>query len=134
MSSKLKREISFSRKVLSCHLQPIVTFEIVDATQEAVMDAEFLLKAADIAKDKARQFKVGGEEFDFSEYMSKILWKKNREGWAGIREIVKGTCALTPSIGFMLGAVKIDLKDKKARKATVKLDRTSANIKRPELV
>ena len=62
------------------------------------------------------------------------MFKKNRDGWPSIREAAKETCTLTPSIGFMLGAVKIDLKDKKARKAVARLDRSAANIKRPELV
>lgn len=76
---------------------------LVEKTQEGVLDSQFLLKAADIAAEKAKKIRLEASGFDIQEYTSKVTGKLRHLNydWSELAEITKKSCLLIPEFGFM---------------------------------
>ena len=83
---------------------------------------------SDLAKQKARNLNLGDATFNVDEYVAKLVTfmggrhrggRHNRErnedvmDWTNLGRVAAGICRRPPTIGFMLGPLSVQKKEKK---------------------
>jgi non-structural maintenance of chromosomes element 4 len=85
---------------------------------------------SDVAKTKAREIKFGDAAFNVDEYVTKLVTFMNgrhlvgqndsdREDsmdWAALGHLAMAICSRPPTIGFMLGPLSVEKKERKVTK------------------
>lgn len=120
---------------------------IVRTTAVANLDSRLLVTASDLAKHKARNMKLGDAAFNVDEYVNKLVSfmggrhyiggdDRDREDsmdWAELGRVATGVCRRPPTIGFVLGPLSVEKKERKViRRQTERRDDVA--IVRPQEV
>jgi non-structural maintenance of chromosomes element 4 len=100
---------------------------IVRTTSVANLDSKLMVMTSDLAKVKARNMKLGDAAFNVDEFVTKLVsymggrhhndTQRERDDsmdWAGLGRMALGICRRPPTIGFMLGPLSVEKKERKA--------------------
>jgi hypothetical protein len=120
---------------------------VVRTTGTANLDSRLLVTASDLAKQKARNMKLGDAAFNVDEYVAKLVAlmggrhlvgqdDRDREDsmdWAELGRLSMGICRRPPTIGFMLGPLSVEKKERKVTRRQVER-RDDTQVVRPQEV
>ena len=111
---------------------------LVQTAQDAVLDAVAIRRVAEIVEEKAQKLKLGGVGFDLDEYIIRLknVLKSTSENyeWSEISDNVNKANLLCPTADFMLGPIDLEIKEKAARRAGVRLVKDKLLTQRPMTV
>ncbi|KAJ7703931.1 Nse4 C-terminal-domain-containing protein [Mycena rosella] len=128
-------------------------FEKVKNTQEATLDSLFFVKTSTINSRKARALKFGTGTFDVDDFVTKLVafmggYKPPQDvssdasddeeeddsplDWAKIGRRAMAKSRRVPAMGFMLGPLSIEQKQRAANKPREKLEKNKKDQTRPQ--
>jgi hypothetical protein len=109
-----------------------------------------LVTTSDLAKQKARNVKLGDAAFNIDEFVAKlvsfaggrhrrrhIVDEDDREDsmdWAGLGRLSLGICRRAPTIGFMLGPLSVEKKERNKIVRRQVERKENVNVVRPQEV
>jgi non-structural maintenance of chromosomes element 4 len=96
----------------------------------ANLDSRLLVSTSDLAKTKARNMVLGDAAFNVDEWVAKCIWyaggrhrsrsrlllvedHEENMDWAALGRLSLGICHRVPTIGFMLGPLSVEKKERK---------------------
>ncbi|KAJ3273302.1 nuclear protein, partial [Blyttiomyces sp. JEL0837] len=126
-------------------------FSEVKSTQEASLDAKILVAAAEVGVLKVANMSLAGKAFDIDAYVdkvAKIMRNGNGDGrndddddgqkrvefdWSLLGKIAAQHMKRAPTIGFMLGPLLVEPKEKKeVRRVAQRLQRDKNDLVKPQ--
>ena len=124
---------------------------LVRTTSVANLDSRLLVTTSDLAKLKARNMTLGDAAFNVDEYIARLVSfmggrhhlraagrNEPRErdedmDWASLGHTAMGICRRPPTVGFMLGPLSVEKKERKVVRRQAER-RDNAEIVRPQEV
>jgi len=125
-------------------------YKMVNRTQEATLDSQFLLASAEIGAKQAESIKLSGENFDTEDWINKLLTvmggrqdinikQENNETvnlnllkWETIGIRVEPFFDKVPKIDNMIGPLSTEQKEKKTIVKHARENKNSVNLKKPQ--
>jgi non-structural maintenance of chromosomes element 4 len=106
---------------------------VVRNTSTANLDSRLLVTTSDLAKHKARNMKLGDAAFNVDEYVVKLVSfmggrpintareyrdrdREDNMDWTSLGKVAMGIGRRPPTIGFMLGPLSVEKKERKITK------------------
>jgi non-structural maintenance of chromosomes element 4 len=118
-------------------------------TVTANLDSKLLVTNSDLAKLKARNLKLGDAAFNVDEYVAKLVAymggrhrfvgaasqpdRDDTMDWAKLGRAAMGICRRPPTIGFMLGPLSVEKKERSTVKRTFQR-KVAGDLVRPQEV
>jgi len=125
-------------------------YKMVNRTQEATLDSQFLLASAEIGAKQVESIKLAGENFDTEEWINKLLTimggrqdidikQENNEtvnlnllNWETIGIRAEPFFDKVPKIDNMIGPLSTEQKEKKTITRHARENKNSVNLKKPQ--
>ena len=119
----------------------------VRTTSVANLDSKLLVTTSDLAKHKARNMKLGDAAFNVDEFVARLVSfmggrhrleddridREDSNDWAALGHVAMGICRRPPTIGFMLGPLSVEKKERKVTKRQSER-RDNSKVVRPQEV
>jgi len=131
-------------------LQHSASNRIVRSPSVANLDSRLLVNTSDLAKAKVRNMKLGDAAFNVDEFVAKLVSfmggrhrfrgtvqaegrDEDNMDWAKVGHMASTICRRPPTIGFMLGPLSVEKKERKVTKRQAN-NRNDAEVVRPQEV
>jgi non-structural maintenance of chromosomes element 4 len=100
---------------------------LVRTTGTANLDSKLLVNSTDLAHKRARNVNLGDATFNVDEYVSKLVsfmggrhlvgnndrGREDSMDWAELGRVAMGICRRPPTMGFILGPLSVEKKERK---------------------